>query len=107
MVAISARLADLASRQTGLPIAPHTLIVDAPPAEREVEFRLQVRERSSRSSEPTWRWLEELSPVVRSLAHEQFDSLVKRVRIFAPAEQAAQLSRCEDLDALLLEAAGE
>jgi HD superfamily phosphohydrolase len=107
MVAISARLADLASRQTGRPIAPHTLIVDAPPAEREVEFRLQVRERSSRSSEPTWRWLEELSPVVRSLAHEQFDSLVKRVRIFAPAEQAAQLSRCEDLDALLLEAAGE
>jgi hypothetical protein len=30
--------------------------------------------------------------VVRSLAHEQFDDLVKRVRIFAPAATAEAVS---------------
>ena len=40
-----------------------------------------------------WRSLAELSPVVRSLAHEQFDDLVKRVRIFAPAETAAAVAQ--------------
>ena len=107
MTAVSERLAGLASRRIGRPIPAETLIIDAPPAEREVEFRLQVRERTRPGNVPAWRWLEDLSPVVRSLAREQFDDIVKRVRIFAPAEDAAALSRCPDLDQLLLEAAGE
>ena len=45
----------------------------------------------------SWRRLEELSPVVRSLAHEQFDDLVKRVRIFAPAAIAAEIAGCPSL----------
>ncbi|MFM1904481.1 MAG: hypothetical protein RLZZ440_2381 [Planctomycetota bacterium] len=107
LAAVAARLADLLARRLDSPVDPHTLIIDAPPAEREVEFRLQVRERLAGSSQPGWRWLEDLSPVVRSLAREQFDSLVKRVRIFAPAHDATELARCHDLENLLLEAAAD
>ena len=49
--------------------------------------------------------LADLSPVVRSLAHEQFDNLVKRVRIFAAAADAEAIAACPDLEDLLLEAA--
>ena len=41
---------------------PTSLLIDAPPAEREVEFRLQVREREARHSadaRPRWRRLED------------------------------------------------
>jgi HD superfamily phosphohydrolase len=107
MVAVSGRLAKAISARLGSPIAPETLIIDAPPAEREVEFRLQVRDQTARRAPPTWRWLEDLSPVVRTLAREQFDSLVKRVRIFAPREDAERISRCPNLDHMLLEAANE
>jgi HD superfamily phosphohydrolase len=107
-VAIADRLAAGLSRRLGRSIDPAKLLIDAPPAEREVEFRLQVRERSShRDPEPppTWRRLEELSPVVRSLAREQFDDLVKRVRIFAHPDVAGTIAACPDLEDLLLEAA--
>lgn len=103
--AIGARLAEALSRRAGFPVDPHTLLIDAPPAEREVEFRLQVRERPSAGrAEPSWRSLADLSPVVRSLAHEQFDHLVKRVRIFAPDGVASRLAAVPDLDRLVLDA---
>jgi hypothetical protein len=113
MAAVSARLAETLSHRLGRPVAAETLIIDAPPAEREVEFRLQVREDRQQSSTPrstctsrsTWRPLEDLSPVVRSLAHEQFDDLVKRVRVFAPPNDAEALASLDDLDELLLAAA--
>ena len=95
---ISARLAERLSRRLGMAVAPETLLIDAPPAEREVEFNLNVRQRPRDAGDHAgpgavrWRSLAELSPVVRSLAHEQFDDLVKRVRIFAPAETAAAVS---------------
>lgn len=107
-VAISGRLAKALSRRLGTAIDADTLLIDAPPAEREVEFRLAVRERTgarSAASPHRWRSLAELSPVVRSLAHEQFDNLVKRVRIFAPAESAGDIAACDGLDELILEAA--
>jgi hypothetical protein len=75
-----------------------------------VEFRLQVREREARHSadaRPRWRRLEDVSPVVRSLAHEQFDDLVKRVRIFAEPEEAAAIAACSDLETLVLDAAAD
>ncbi|NBW96062.1 MAG: HD domain-containing protein [Planctomycetia bacterium] len=102
--AIGARLAAQLARATGRFIEPHSLLIDAPPAEREVEFKLQVRERPGRGAAPAWRPLEQLSPVVRSLAHEQFDNLVKRVRIFAPPDVAAALSGLPDLDRRVLDA---
>jgi hypothetical protein len=106
MTDVSARLAAAISRRIGRPIAPATLIVDAPPAEREVEFRLTVRERAA-GGRTAWRKFADLSPVVRSLAHEQFDSLVKRVRVFAAPADAEAIADCGPLEDLLLEAARE
>jgi hypothetical protein len=85
-------------------IAPHDILVDAPPAEREVEFRLRVKERAGRGGGSRWHWLEDLSPVVRSLAREQFDDLVKRVRVFAAPHVAARIAACDDLPRIVLEA---
>lgn len=107
-VALSARLAAALSPRVGIAIDPHVLLIDAPPADREVEFRLQVRERPGRAAadaQPTWRRLDELSPVVRSLAREQFDDLVKRVRIFAPPDVAEAVAAYSDLEHVLLEVA--
>jgi hypothetical protein len=107
MVAVSARLADLLSSRTGRHVATDALLVDAPPAEKEVEFRLQVRNRPDRDDGPaawTWRRLEDVSPVVRSLAREQFDDLVKRVRIFAAPDVAEAVAACDGLEGLVIDA---
>jgi hypothetical protein len=105
--AISARLAENLARRLGTRIAPDDLLVDAPPAEREVEFRLQVRERSpGRPGGFAWHRFEDLSPVVRSLAREQFDDLVKRVRIFAAPSLRDAIAGSGDLETAILEAAG-
>jgi threonine synthase len=57
------------------------------------------------SAARSWRRLEDLSPVVRSLAREQFDDLVKRVRIFAEPATASAVAGCKDLERLVLDAA--
>jgi HD superfamily phosphohydrolase len=108
MAAVSTRLADRLSSRIGRRVHPDALLVDAPPAEKEVEFRLQVRDRPERATDggsPAWRRLEDVSPVVRSLAHEQFDDLVKRVRVFAAPEMAEAVAECDGLEALVLESA--
>jgi HD superfamily phosphohydrolase len=108
LVGVSHRLAELAARRCGRPIDPHLLLIDAPPAEREIEFSLAVRERHGGDRHaPGWRWsrLADRSPIVRSLAREQFDDVVKRVRIFASGEEALALAACPGLEELVLEAA--
>lgn len=60
-----------------LPIGENDLLIDSPPMKLEVQFDLQVRMR-----EGGFRPLSDLSPVVQSLATQQFDALVKRVRVF-------------------------
>jgi hypothetical protein len=103
MARVSARLAETLSARLVRPISADLLIVDAPPAEREIEFRLRVRERGP--GRGGWRNLADVSPVVRSLAHDQFDNLVKRVRVFAAPSDAEAIAGCPDLDGLLLDAA--
>jgi hypothetical protein len=108
MADVSDRLAALLSSRLDRRVTGHDLLVDAPPAEKEVEFRLQVRDQPERRGDearPSWRRLEDLSPVVRSLAREQFDDLVKRVRIFAAPEMAEAVAECDGLDGFVLEAA--
>jgi HD superfamily phosphohydrolase len=102
LVAISERLAERLSAKLHRPIAPASLLLDAPPSEREVEFRLDVR-MPPRSTTP-WKSLESLSPVVRALAHEQFDDLVKQVRLFAAVDDAAVIQNSNGLEELILEA---
>ncbi len=74
-------------KQIGHPLGPNDLLLDAPPIHKEIEFAIEVLSPDSLEGSP----LETLSPVVRALAHEQFDDCVKRVRFFAPAEVAFHL----------------
>ena len=60
-----------------LPIRENDLLIDTPPVKLEVQFDLQVRLRDG-----GFLPLSELSPVVQSLATQQFDAIVKRVRVF-------------------------
>lgn len=55
------------------------ILIDAPPVEKEVEIKIDVYY----PKEKRYRSLEDVSPVVRAMAREQFDDYVKRVRIFA------------------------
>jgi len=71
-------LAASLSRTIGRRIAPHEILFDAPPVRREVEFKVDV----FFPKEDCYRSLAEVSPVVKTLAHEQFDDYVKRVRLF-------------------------
>jgi len=102
LVAIAQRLAERLTAAVGRTIDAATLLLDAPPAEKEVEFRLDVR-MPARSTTP-WRSLESLSPVVRALAHEQFDDLVKQVRLFAAPDDAVAIQNSDGLEKMLLEA---
>jgi len=105
MAAVSERLAEMLSRRLSRRLTAGDVLVDAPPAEREVEFRIQVRTRTGRDG-PAWRPLEDLSPVVRSLAREQFDDLVKRVRVFVAPEAATAAAADPELPRLVCDAAG-
>jgi len=101
---VSERLTAALTRSTGLSIPAGSLIIDAPPAEKEIEFRLQVQVPAGPGRPARWQSLAEVSPVTQSLAHQQFDSLVKQVRLFAPADVAAALQKQAGLEEVILEA---
>lgn len=97
LAACAEQFAAQASTALGRVVAPHEILFDAPPAKREVEFNVDVyfiKERRYRS-------LGDVSPVVRTLAKEQFDDYVKRVRIFAHPRVAADLRALPKLTQLL------
>jgi hypothetical protein len=75
-------------------VAHHEVLVDAPPAELEVDFDIEVY-----SSRPgRYRRLGDISPVVRTLAQQQFDDYVKRVRVFVAPRIAADAALLPDLN---------
>jgi hypothetical protein len=84
--------------QVGDSRGPHLLPLDG-------RQKMDVGEREPAAAGHAWRNLANLSPVVRSLAHEQFDNLVKRVRVFAPPDEAEAIAGCPDLESLLVAAA--
>ena len=94
------RLAGVIGAALGQRIAPHEILFDAPPVQREVEIHVDVYY----PKEDRYRPLAEVSPVVRTLAREQFDDYVKRVRVFAHPRVAAELRRIHDLPDLVNEA---
>jgi HD superfamily phosphohydrolase len=100
LVACAEQFAAVASAALGEPISAHEILFDAPPQEREVQFRVEVFS----PKEDRYRWLEEVSPVVRTLAREQFDDYVKRVRLFAPGHLAGPLRDRKDLTKMLEQA---
>lgn len=101
LVACAEQFAAEVSARTGQPVAPHEILFDAPPIQREVEFDVDIYY----LKENRYRSLADVSPVVRTLAKEQFDDYVKRVRVFAHPRVAADLRRLSDLPALVHQAA--
>ncbi|MDH3716911.1 MAG: HD domain-containing protein [Planctomycetota bacterium] len=100
LAACAEQMADLASRALGCRIAPHEILFDAPPISREVEFKVDVYY----AKQDIYRRLDEVSPVVRSLAQEQFDDYVKCVRVFAHPRIRDRLAAHKHLPQLINEA---
>jgi HD superfamily phosphohydrolase len=97
LVLCAEKFAAVAGDALGWPIAAHEILFDAPPVEREVEFDVEVYF----AKDNRYRRLGEVSPVVRTLAKEQFDDYVKRVRIFGHPRIASDLRRLPNFTELL------
>jgi len=78
LAALAERIAQMLSSALHTEVLPHEVLVDAPPAKLEVDFNVAVYF----EKQDVYRNLGDISPVVRTLAQEQFDNYVKRVRIF-------------------------
>jgi uncharacterized protein len=100
LVGCAEQLATLLSRRIGRRVAPHEVLFDAPPLKLEVQFHVQIHY----PKESVYRLLEEVSPVVQTLARRQFDDFVKRVRIFVHPRLAKDLGSMEGLNELLEQA---
>ncbi len=100
LVACAEELAHIASKRLRRRIAPHQILIDAPPVALEVEFDVDVYY----SKEDCYRRLGDVSPVVQTLAHEQFDHFVKTVRVFADEAIVGELRECGDWRELITQA---
>jgi HD superfamily phosphohydrolase len=97
LVRCAERFAELAGKVLKRQVPAHHVLFDAPPVQREVEFDVDVYF----NKQARYRPLAEVSPVVRTLAREQFDDYVKRVRLFAHPRLAGELRQVSDLSTLL------
>ncbi len=100
LAACAEQFAVIVSRELGRVVAPHEILFDAPPQQREVQFDIQIHF----TKQNRYRPLGEVSPVVSALAKEQFDDFVKRVRIFAHPRLIDDLRQLDHLPQLLSEA---
>ncbi|MEC7500628.1 MAG: HD domain-containing protein, partial [Planctomycetota bacterium] len=106
LLAVGDQLAEQVSRVLGTKVVGSQVLLDAPPASREVEFDLDV----FFAKHDCFQNLGQVSPVVRALAEEQFDDYVKRVRFFVDPLLLEPLQKIKDLSLLIeesLEAVGE
>jgi HD superfamily phosphohydrolase len=94
---VAKRIASSLSGPLGSRVEPQDVLADAPPQELEVDFDIEVHF----PKQGRYRRLGEISPVVRTLAKEQFDDYVKRVRIFVHPRFAQQARALPDLTVLL------
>ena len=101
LVRCAENFAKLASIALGQRIDPHEILFDAPPVKLEVQFQIDVHF----AKENIYRPLGEISPVVQTLAQQQFDHYVKRVRILAHDRIAAELSALDELPELVAQVA--
>jgi len=100
LAACASRFATLASTALGRVVAPHEILFDAPPLAREVEFNVEIHF----PKQAVYRKLGDVSPVVKTLAHEQFDDYVKRVRLFCHPRLTAELQALGNLADLVEQA---
>jgi hypothetical protein len=87
LVRYAAEFANRLSAELGESIGPCDILIDSPPIHREVEFNIPIYY----SQQQRYRRLDEVSPVVSTLARSQFDDIVKRVRIYAHPQFATRL----------------
>jgi HD superfamily phosphohydrolase len=97
LTACAERFASIVSAALGRVVAPHEILFDSPPVALEVQFNVEI----FFPKENRYRPLGEVSPVVRTLATEQFDDYVKSVRIFAHPRIVVELRGQENLPELL------
>jgi HD superfamily phosphohydrolase len=100
LVRCAESFANIVSQRIGRRVAPHEVLFDAPPAQLEVEFNVDVYF----PKENLYRALGDVSPVVKTLAREQFDDYVKRVRIFVHPSVVTELSELTDIRTAIQEA---
>lgn len=100
LVSCAEHFANLLSREVGRRVAPHEILFDAPPIKLEVEFNIEVHY----PKESCFRQLGDVSPVVKTLARQQFDDFVKRVRVFAAPDLVADLNNTKCVSDLLRDA---
>ena len=98
----SEQFAAVASTALSRVVAPHEVLFDAPPMGLEVEFNVDLHF----AKEGAFRRLGDVSPVVKTLAREQFDDYVKRVRVFVHPRLADDLRALNATTQLVAEAAG-
>ncbi len=92
LVRCAGQFTDELSKQLGRGVPSHHLLIDAPPQQLEIEFRVDVYF----PKESRFRSLGDVSPVVKTLAHQQFDDYVKRVRIFVHPDLLPLLGNAAD-----------
>jgi HD superfamily phosphohydrolase len=97
LAACAEEFAHQISRHVGRQVAPSEVLFDAPPVKLEVEFNVEVYFHK----EDRFRRLGDISPVVQTLARQQFDDYVKRVRIFVHPRLAEELKGFRELNETL------
>jgi len=81
-------------------VLPHEVLFDAPPVKLEVQFDIEIHFPKQRR----YCRLEDVSPVVKTLARTQFDDYVKQVRIFLHPRLATDARRLRNVTSLVDEA---
>ena len=92
LVEYAAEFARRLGSEIGDFVSSSDILIDAPPIHREVEFNIPIYYPRQKRYRP----LDEVSPVVATLARTQFDDFVKRVRIFANPRHAPALRELPD-----------
>jgi HD superfamily phosphohydrolase len=100
LVKAAERIAGALSTAMKQPVAAHEVLVDAPPMELEVDFKIDVYF----AKQNVYRQLGDISPVVRTLAREQFDDYVKRVRVLVHPRVSEKARSLRDLNDRVAEA---
>ena len=87
LVALATQLAGELSKHLNTEVQSTDVLIDAPPVKLEVQFDVDV----FYPDQKVYRPLGQVSPVVHTLAKQQFDELVKQVHIFVHPELADRL----------------
>ncbi|MDR0520297.1 MAG: HD domain-containing protein [Planctomycetaceae bacterium] len=78
-------------------LSAFSVLIDAPPVKKEMEIKIDVYY----PKQDRYAALEDISPVVRAMAREQFDDYAKRVRIFVHPDKCNAVRNDDVLNDIL------